>query len=253
MATDAQSGILFLVSTPIGNLTDLSPRAVETLRQSDLILAEDTRRARILLEHAGVASRPVRFDEHAEHRSLDSVLAKLLSGAAVALISDAGTPTIADPGFRLVRACIDRGIRISTVPGPSAAVAALSVSGLPTDRFLFAGYPPRRSGPRRRFFEDLRDIPATLVFYESPHRIAACLRDACETLGDRRAVLVRELTKMHEEIRRASLCRLASETDDERIRGEIVLVVEGTGRRGRDRREREKTRGKGPDTGTGAG
>ena len=224
-------GALILVATPIGNLGDLAPRAADALRDAAVILAEDTRRVRVLLETQGIRKRPLRFDEHAERRRLSDVLERLRRGETVALVSDAGTPTISDPGYRLVRACREAGLRVTTAPGPCAAVAALSISGLPTDRFVFAGYPPRGPAARRRFFRDLAEIPATLVLYETPHRLARSLNDARQALGDREAALVRELTKIHEEVLHGSLLELEQLVTATPRRGEFVLLIRGAARR----------------------
>ncbi len=221
---DIQPGTLYVVATPIGNLGDLTRRAEHVLAGADSVLAEDTRRTRRLLSHLGISSRLEAHHEHNEVRVVPRLIERLRSGAALALVSDAGTPGVADPGYRLVRAAIDDGIPIVPVPGASAVLAALVGSGLPMDRFTFAGYPPRKDGERRRFLRQLADAPGTLVLLESPRRLAATLTAAAEILGARRAALGRELTKVHEEFRRASLDELAATLEPE-VRGEITLCI----------------------------
>ncbi len=230
MATPPEPGRLLVVATPIGNLGDLSPRAREALAAADLVAAEDTRRTGNLLRALGIEGPPLvschRFNEAAR---VGGVLSRLREGRTVALVTDGGTPAISDPGWRLVAAAHREGIPVSPIPGPAAAVAALSAAGLPGDRFRFAGFLPSRSPARRRFLADLAGEPDTLVFHESPHRLAASLADLADVLGEEReAVLCRELTKLHEEVRRDTLGRLASVTAGrDRVRGEVVLVVAG--------------------------
>jgi len=224
------TGTLYVVATPIGNLEDVSLRALRVLREVDLVAAEDTRHVRKLLDHYGIRKRVVSYHEHNERTRTPQLLAALRSGRSVALVSDAGTPALSDPGYPLVRACAEAQIPVVPVPGPSAAVAALVVSGLPTDRFLFLGFPPRRRPARRRFFEEVRDGRATLVLFESPHRLADCLEDALAVLGDRRAAVCRELTKLHEEVRRGTLSELVSWARQAAPRGEVTVVVEGAPR-----------------------
>jgi 16S rRNA (cytidine1402-2'-O)-methyltransferase len=224
------TGTLYVVATPIGNLEDVSLRALRVLREVDLVAAEDTRHVRKLLDHYGIRKRVVSYHEHNERTRTPQLLAALRSGRSVALVSDAGTPALSDPGYPLVRACAEAQIPVVPVPGPSAAVAALVVSGLPTDRFLFLGFPPRRRPARRRFFEEVRDGRATLVLFESPHRLADCLEDALAVLGDRRAAVCRELTKLHEEVRRGTLSELVSWARQAAPLGEVTVVVEGASR-----------------------
>jgi 16S rRNA (cytidine1402-2'-O)-methyltransferase len=221
-------GVLHIVATPLGNLDDLTFRAVKCLKEVDLIACEDTRRTAKLLNHLGIKKPLISCFEHNELTRIDELLSRIGRGESVALVSDAGTPTISDPGFALVRAAHERGITVSPVPGPSALVAALSVSGLPTDAFFFSGFPPRTSGARRTRLAALKELPATLVFYESPHRIVESLRDMAAVLGDRPAFLGRELTKVHEEFLGGVLSEIAAtlEARDE-IKGEIVIVVAG--------------------------
>lgn len=228
------TGTLFVVATPLGNLDDLTFRAVKCLKEVDLIACEDTRRTTKLLNHLGIRKPLISCFEHNELARLDELLGRIGRGANVALVSDAGTPTISDPGFALVRAAHERGIKVSPIPGPSALVAALSVSGLPTDAFLFAGFLPRTSGARRTRLQALRALPATLIFYESPHRVVESLVDMIAILGDRRAFLCREVTKVHEELKGGALSDLVKTLGGRaEVLGEIVLVVAGGGRRRR--------------------
>lgn len=217
---------LYLVATPIGNLRDITLRALDLLSVADRILCEDTRVTAKLLQHYGISRPTTSYHEHNAERMLPRVMEHLAAGETVALVSDAGTPLVSDPGYRLVRAAVERGLMVTALPGPSAALAALSVAGLPTDRFLFAGFPPQKSAARRRFFEEFRATSATLIFYESPHRLQPSLKDAAETLGDRPAAICRELTKKFEEVRRGTLGALARiYGEEESVKGEIVLIV----------------------------
>jgi 16S rRNA (cytidine1402-2'-O)-methyltransferase len=217
---------LFIVATPIGNLEDTSQRALRVLSEVDLIACEDTRHSHKLLNHFGIKTQTISYHEHNERKRAEELCRLLESGKSVAVVSDAGTPLISDPGFRIVQSAIGRGIRVEPVPGPSALVAALVASGLPLDQFLFAGFLPARATARRAKLEELGLIPATLVFYEAPHRIAAALKDAFEVLGNRQAVVARELTKLHEEIARGSLSELAKQfSKNQTARGEIVLII----------------------------
>lgn len=226
----AEQGTLSVVATPIGNLGDLSRRAIEVLTGADLVLAEDTRHTGRLLAHLGSSVPQRSLHEHNEQQRIAEVLARLEAGEHLALVSDAGTPTVSDPGFRLLAACADAGARIVPIPGPSAVLAALVVSGLPTDRVSFDGFLPRRSGPRRARLEELAAEVRTMVLYLSPHRAAADLHDLAEVLGGkRRAALCRELTKRHEEVRRGTLAELAAGAA-EGLRGEVTLVVAGADR-----------------------
>jgi 16S rRNA (cytidine1402-2'-O)-methyltransferase len=221
-------GTLYVVATPIGNLDDLSLRTVKYLKEVDLIACEDTRRTMKLLNHLGIKKPLISCFEHNEIARIPELLARIESGQSVALVSDAGTPSISDPGFALVRAAHERGLKLTPIPGPSALIAALSVSGLPTDEFLFAGFLPRTESARRTRLESLKSLKATLVFYESPHRVVASLADMVAVLGDRLAFLSREITKVHEEHRRAVLSELAAELSGRaEVLGEIVLVVSG--------------------------
>jgi 16S rRNA (cytidine1402-2'-O)-methyltransferase len=221
------SGRLFVVGTPIGNLGDLSERARETLASADLIAAEDTRRTGKLLAHIGVKARMVSLFEGNEAQRIDEILDRLREGDAVALVSDAGMPAVSDPGFRLLRATVEAGVEVSVVPGPSAVTAALVVSGLPTDRWVFEGFLPRRAGERRARLRALAHDPRTVVLFESPLRVVTLLRDVLVELGDRRAVLARELTKLHEEVVRGRVSEVLAAVLDAEPRGEIVVVIEG--------------------------
>ena len=225
---------LFLVATPIGNLEDLSPRAQRILREVKLIAAEDTRHSRKLLSHFDIHTPLTSYFEHNERLKLDEVLAALQNGD-VALISDAGMPGINDPGYPLIRAALDAGHQVSPIPGPSAPIAALAASGLPTDRFLYLGYPPRKTRERQLDFEKVASLPYTLIFLESPHRLLPTLEDLREILGDRQVVVAAELTKMYERFFRGNLSEALAFFEKEPARGEFTLVVAGahpeTGRR----------------------
>jgi 16S rRNA (cytidine1402-2'-O)-methyltransferase len=219
-------GTLSLVATPIGNLEDVTLRALRVLGEADLLLAEDTRHVRKLLDRHGLRARPVSLHAHNEARRRGEALAALAAGARVALVSDAGTPLVSDPGERLVAAAIAAGHAVEAVPGPSAVLAALVVSGLPTGRFTFLGFLPRRAGELERELARLAPVPETLVLFESPRRLAATLRRLAEAWGPRRACVARELTKLHEEVARGTLDELAARFAGG-ARGEIALVVEG--------------------------
>ena len=221
------AGTLYLVSTPIGNLEDITHRAVRVLGEVELIACEDTRHTQKLLNHYGIQTGTISYHEHNERERATELLRLLEAGSDVAIVSDAGTPGISDPGFRIARIAIEAGVRVVPVPGASALIAALVASGMPTAEFFFAGFLPSRSGARRSRLAELRSVPATLIFYEGPHRIAATLKDAFEILGEREAVVARELTKMHEEVVRDRLSRLAeSFSKPESARGEMVLIVD---------------------------
>ena len=220
-------GTLFLVATPIGNLEDITHRALRVLAEVDLIACEDTRRTRVLLDHFGIRTKMVSYHEHNERERAEELAARLSEGASVAVVTDAGTPAVSDPGFRLVRAAVGVGARVVPVPGAAAFVAALVASGLPTDEFYFGGFLPARTHARRAKLEAVRDLGATLVFYESPHRIAQALADAREVLGEREAAVARELTKLHEEVARGRLSELAERFSSEgSARGEMVIVID---------------------------
>ena len=224
------SGTLYLVATPIGNLLDITERALRVLAEVQLVACEDTRHTGALLNHYNIKAKLISYHEHNERERTDELARLLETGASIALVSDAGTPGISDPGFRLVNAARERGARVVPVPGATAFVAALIASGLPTDQFFFGGFLPARSAQRRARLEDVRGIPATLVFYEAPHRIAFALVDAREVLGEREAAVARELTKLHEETVRGRLSELIEKFDptETNARGEMVLVIDRT-------------------------
>lgn len=222
-------GALVLAATPLGDSRDASPRLVEALGRADVVAAEDTRRLRALAAALGVSvtGRIVSHYDAVETARIPALLAAIRGGATVLVVTDAGMPAVSDPGFRLVAACVQEGLRVSCLPGPSAVITALAVSGLPCDRFCFEGFPPRRAGPRQRWLAGLADEGRTCVFFESPHRLAATLAEAAEILGaDRVAVVCRELTKPYEEVRRGSLGALAQWAADG-VRGEITVVLSG--------------------------
>ena len=220
------SGTLYLVATPIGNLADITHRALQILKDVDLIACEDTRHTHKLLQHYGITTKTVSYHEHNEQQRASHLVDQLKQGSDIAVVSDAGTPSISDPGFRLVRAAIENDVRVVPVPGPSALISALIAAGLPTDEFFFAGFLPSRSNARRTRLSELRTVPGTLIFYEAPHRLATTLKDAYEILGERDAVVARELTKLHEEIKRGRLSELAGYFEDNEARGEIVVLID---------------------------
>lgn len=222
----AHMGTLYLVSTPIGNLEDITLRALRVLREAGLIAAEDTRHTRRLLTHYAITTRCISYHEHNKLIRIDDILTAL-ADEDVALVSDAGTPGLSDPGFELVRAVIAAGFPVSSVPGPNAPVAALVASGLPTDQFLYLGFLPRRSVERRNLFTSLQSLPATLVCFESPHRLLDTLEDALAVLGDRQVVVARELTKMHEEWLRVPISVALEHFKVHAPRGEFTLVIAG--------------------------
>lgn len=220
-------GTLYLVATPIGNLADITHRALQVLGDVDLIACEDTRHTHKLLNHYGINTKTISYHEHNEQQRAAELIERLKQGSNIAVVSDAGTPSISDPGFRLVRAAIENEIAVIPVPGPSALIAALIAAGLPTDEFFFAGFLPSKTSARRARLNELQSVPGTLIFYEAPHRLAATLKDAYEILGEREAVVARELTKLHEEIRRGRLSELTADyTDKKDIRGEIVVLID---------------------------
>lgn len=219
-------GILYVVATPIGNLQDMTFRAVETLREVDLIACEDTRHTIKLLNHFGIKKKLVSYHEHNESARANELRDLLSEGKSVAVVSDAGTPAICDPSFRVVEQAIAIGARVVPIPGAVAFVSALVASGLPTDSFFFGGFLPSKRSDRVKRLRDLREIGATLVFYESPHRIAKSLADAIEILGNRRAVVAREITKIHENFARGSLSELAAHFAGQPTKGEIVIVID---------------------------
>lgn len=226
------AGLLRVVATPIGNLDDLSPRAGRALADADVIACEDTRVTRKLLSRVESRARLIAYHARNERERTPELVGRVASGEHVTLVTDAGTPGLSDPGQRLIAACVEAGLRVEVVPGPSAAVAALVVSGLPTARFVFEGFLPRTKGDRRRRLERLAGEERTLVFFEAPHRAAESLGDMAEILGPRRAAFARELTKMHEEVVRGTLDELAARADG--VRGEVTIVVAGAEPRKRE-------------------
>jgi 16S rRNA (cytidine1402-2'-O)-methyltransferase len=223
-------GVLYVVATPIGNIEDISQRALETLKQVDFIAAEDTRHTRPLLKHYGIDTPLRAFHQYNEHDKLEQLLRSLDAGESIALVCDAGTPLISDPGFPLVRELTARGGRVVPVPGPSALICALSAAGLPTDRFLFLGFPPRQKRQRLTWLQSLADEVSTLVFYESSHRVVESVHAMIEVFGaDREGVIARELTKLHETILRGSLASLfeSLQQDSDQRKGEFVILIKG--------------------------
>lgn len=219
------AGTLYIVATPIGNLEDMTFRGVRTLKEVDLIAAEDTRHSRKLLSHFGIATRMTPYHDHNEQLKTDYLMELLQSGQNVAIITDAGTPCIADPGYRVVQAASTAGIRVVPIPGVSAIAAAVSASGLPSDRFAFEGFLPAKQGKRLAKLAELKNEPRMMIFYEAPHRLAATLADMLTALNNRRAVVARELTKIHEEFRSGSLEVLSGYYSEQQVKGEIVIMV----------------------------
>jgi len=220
---------LYLVATPIGNLEDITLRALRTLKECDLVAAEDTRRTGQLLKHFGISKQLLSYFQFNEAKRSEEIIQRLQRGEKIALVTDAGSPGISDPGERVVKAAIAGGFRVESVPGPSALVAALTASGLPTDEFHFVGFLPHKSGQRRRKLEALRPVPGTLVFYESPHRIVKLLEELAELYPSRRMVLARELTKKFEEMRAGAPGPLLAEMRRRAAKGEfVVLLAPGT-------------------------
>ena len=219
--------MLYLVSTPIGNLGDISQRALDTLRSVDYVISEDTRKTGMLLKHFNIKKPQISFREDNEERALPKVLTLLDESMSVALVTDAGTPGISDPGFLLVRSVLQAGLPLTAIPGPTALIPALVLSGLPVHSFTFRGFPPRKPGARRRFMQVDAASPHTLIFYESPHRLIAFMDDALAVYGDRRAAVANDLTKMFETFYRGRLGELVERFKTEQIRGEYVVVIEG--------------------------
>ena len=220
-----ERGTLYIVATPIGNLEDITYRAVRILREVDLIAAEDTRHSRKLLAHFGISRPLTSYYDHNQNVKGEVVINKLLSGQNVALITDAGTPCISDPGYQLVLSAVNAGVRVVPVPGASAAIAALSVAGLPTDAFVFEGFLPARQGKRKDKLQQLRQETRVIIFYESPRRLQSTLADIASILDDRNVVIARELTKIHEEFLRGSVSAIIEQLADREIRGEVVILV----------------------------
>ena len=219
--------MLYLVATPIGNLGDISLRALETLRAVDYIASEDTRHTGRLLKHFEIKKPQIAFHEHNEDRAANRILALLEEGHDVALVSDAGTPGIADPGYTLVRKAIDNDLPFTMIPGPSAVIMAVVLSSLPAHSFTYRGFPPRKGGKRRRFLEIDQESPHTLVFYESPYRLKAFLSDALQVYGDRQVAVANELTKLYESMTHGRLSELLSQLDEDEVRGEYVVIIAG--------------------------
>ena len=241
----SDAGMLYVVATPIGNLEDMTPRAVRILSQADVIAAEDTRHSAKLLRHFNVGTKTEAIHEHNERSQVPRLVEFLKSGKSIAFITDAGTPLVSDPGFHLVRAARQAGIRVVPVPGACAAIAALSAAGLPSDRFVFEGFPPAKSAARRAVFEKLREESRTLIFYESPHRILESLKDMREVFGDaREAVLARELTKQFETLHAGTLAELLEwvERDANQQLGEFVVLIQGVSRAEREAMDEEAER-----------
>ncbi|MBK8796094.1 MAG: 16S rRNA (cytidine(1402)-2'-O)-methyltransferase [Anaerolineales bacterium] len=222
--------MLYLVATPIGNLGDITLRALETLRAVDYIASEDTRTTGVLLKHFDIHKPQIAFHEHNEQRAGERIIGLLQSGSSVALVTDAGTPGISDPGFSLMRRAIEADIPATMIPGPTGLIMAVVLSGLPLHSFTFRGFPPRKSGQRQRFLEVDRDSPHTLIFYESPFRLAAFLEDALAVYGDRPAALANDLTKLYEKVERAPLSTLLSFVQQQgKLKGEFIVVIGGAG------------------------
>jgi len=230
-------GTLYIVSTPIGNLEDITLRALRILKEVDLIAAEDTRHTGILLKHFGIRKPLTSYFEGNELKKKELILSRLKQGDQIALVSDAGTPGISDPGFRLICLAIENQIQVIPIPGPSAVITALSIAGLPTDSFFFKGFLPHKSKKRRELLQQFEEVRETLIFYESPHRISETLQDILDIFGDREMVLTRELTKIYEEVLRGKAGEILSQIGEKKLKGEITLVISGKTRlkRGRGR------------------
>ena len=219
------SGILYIVATPIGNLEDITYRAVRILSEVDLVAAEDTRHSLKLLNHFNISKPLTSYFDHNQQFKGERILDKLRQGKSVALISDAGTPCVSDPGYQLVRSAVAEGIRVHPIPGPCAAVTAISAAGLPSDCFTFAGFPPARQGKRRTFLASLANLSGTVLLYEAPHRLEETLRGILEVLGERQVVVARELTKIYEEFIRGTTSEVIAAATRERVRGEVVILI----------------------------
>ena len=219
--------MLYIISTPIGNLADITLRALETLKQVDLVISEDTRKTGVLLKHFDIHKPQASFHVYNEQKEVPRVIRLLQEGKHVALVSNAGTPGISDPGYSIVRAAIDAGLELTSIPGPVALTTALVLSGLPAHAFTFRGFPPRKSSARRRFMEVDVHSPHTLIFYESPYRLLACMEDALTVFGDRPAAIANDLTKKFETIYRGNLSKLIEKMKTEKIQGEYCLVITG--------------------------
>ena len=222
--------MLYLVATPIGNLHDITLRALDTLRQVDVIASEDTRKTGLLLKHFSITKPQIAFHEHNEQRAGERIEALLMEGKSVAVVTNAGTPGISDPGFTLVRRAINVQVNVTMIPGPTAFVMALVLSGLPVHSFTFRGFPPRKSVGRCKFMAIDKDSPHTLIFYESPYRLERFLQDAINTYGDREAAIANDLTKMFEQVQRGTLSSLLEAVSKSKPRGEYIIVIAGAGR-----------------------
>ena len=223
----ATNGTLYLVATPIGNLEDITMRAVRILQEVDLIACEDTRTSRVLLNHYGINKPVVSYHNFNERQASERIIGRVLEGQNVAVISDAGTPSISDPGFIIVREAVRQGINVIAIPGPAAMIMAVAVSGLPTDAFIFYGFLPQTSGKRRAILESLVDRRETMVFYESPYKIHKLLDEVFEVIGNRKAASCREMTKKFEEIIRGDIETIRGQLADKKVKGELTLVVQG--------------------------
>ncbi|HEX2929726.1 MAG TPA: 16S rRNA (cytidine(1402)-2'-O)-methyltransferase [Candidatus Binatia bacterium] len=222
------AGVLYIVATPIGNLEDITLRALRVLKEVDLIAAEDTRHTRILLDHYDIRIPLTSYHEHNERAKAQPLIARLLGGESIALVSDAGTPAISDPGYRLIVEAISAGIRVIPLPGASALAAALSASGLPSDRFAFEGFLPTKKQERKTKLQELRQDYRTLIFYEAPHRLSESLQDMLQILGDRQIAVGRELSKIHEEFLRGTVSEVMARLADHEVKGEVTVVVRGS-------------------------
>ncbi|GAC1450013.1 MAG: 16S rRNA (cytidine(1402)-2'-O)-methyltransferase [Ktedonobacteraceae bacterium] len=232
--------MLYLVATPIGNLNDITLRALEILRAADIIASEDTRKTGMLLKHFNIQKPQLAFHEHNEQRAGERIEELLKQGQVVAVVTDAGTPGISDPGFTLVRRAINAQVEVTMIPGPTAFVMALVLSGLPVHSFTFRGFPPRKSAGRRKFFAVDKEAQHTLIYYESPYRLNSFLKDALEVFGDRSAALANDLTKMFERVERAPLSELLAAVTQKKLKGEYIVVIAGAAKDARERHDEEK-------------
>ncbi len=219
--------MLYLVATPIGNLEDITLRALETLRTVDYVASEDTRKTGRLLQHFDISKPQIAFHEHNERKAVERIVGLLRDGRSVALVTDAGTPGIADPGFIAVRRALEEALPVTMIPGPTGLVMAVVLSGLPVHSFTFRGFPPRKSGQRQRFLAVDQHTPHTLIFYESPYRLVAFLRDALSIYGDRPAAIANDLTKLHEQMERGNLSALIDALEERTLKGEFIVVIGG--------------------------
>ncbi len=228
MSSASETGVLYLVATPIGNLGDLSARAIETLKSVFVIAAEDTRRTKILADRYGITTRLESYHDFSEERKREKILAVLEEGKPVALVSDGGSPLISDPGFKLVREAVARGITVMAIPGPTSVIAALSVSGFPTDRFIFEGFLPVKGGERKRRLGEIKEEKRTAIYFESPYRLIKALDDIHEVLGERPICVAKELTKQFEEVFRGTAAQIKQILSTKVVKGEYVIVVKGS-------------------------